>query len=87
VPANGTLDAGLETAMRIGDAVIHIEHGIGRVRGIETVTATGMVDQEALRIEYAGGAMLMVPVGEIELVWRYGGESEAVSLDRLDGGG
>ena len=29
----------------------------------------------------------MVPVGEIEQVWRYGAESEAVSLDRLDGEG
>ena len=46
-----------------------------------------MPEQEALRIEYAGGAVLMVPVGEIELLWRYGAESEAVSLDRLDGEG
>ena len=85
--APGALEAGLETALRIGDAVIHIEHGIGRLRGLETVTATGIAEQEALRIEYAGGAMLMVPVGEVEQVWRYGAESESVSLDRLDGEG
>ena len=83
----GALEAGSETALRIGDAVIHIEHGIGRLRGIESVAATGIAEQEALRIEYAGGAVLMVPVGEIEQVWRYGAESEAVSLDRLDGEG
>ena len=85
--ARGALEAGSESALRIGDAVIHIEHGIGRLRGIESVAATGIAEQEALRIEYAGGAVLMVPVGEIEQVWRYGAESEAVSLDRLDGEG
>ena len=83
----GALEAGSESALRIGDAVIHIEHGIGRLRGIESVATTGIAEQEALRIEYAGGAVLIVPVGEIEQVWRYGAESEAVSLDRLDGEG
>jgi transcription-repair coupling factor (superfamily II helicase) len=83
--AHGALGAVSETALRIGDAVIHIEHGIGKLRGIETVTASGIAEQEALRIEYARGAMLMVPVGEIEQVWRYGAGSEAVPLDRLDG--
>ena len=33
----GALEAGSESALRIGDAVIHIEHGIGRLRGIESV--------------------------------------------------
>ena len=72
----GALEAGSKSALRIGDAVIHLEHGIGRLRGIETVVTTGVAEQEALRIEYAGGAVLMVPVGEIEPVWRYGAESE-----------
>jgi len=83
----GAFEAASETALRIGDAVIHIEHGIGRLRGIESVAATGIAEQEALRIEYAGGAVLMVPVAEIEQVWNYGAESEAVSLDRLNGEG
>jgi transcription-repair coupling factor (superfamily II helicase) len=83
--APGALETGCDTALRIGDAVIHIDHGIGRLRGIETVSAAGMPDQEALRIEYAGGAMLMMPVSEIGSVWRYGADADAVSLDRLDG--
>ncbi len=86
-PAHGALEAGSETALRIGDAVIHIEHGIGRLRGTESVAAAGIAEQEALRLEYAGGAMLMVPVSEIDQIWRYGGESDTVSLDRLDGEG
>ena len=83
----GALEAGSESALRLGDAVIHIEHGIGRLRGIESVAATGMAVQEALRIEYAGGAILIVPVSEIDRVWRYGAESGSVPLDRLDGEG
>ena len=81
----GSADGATETAFRMDDAVIHSEHGIGLLRGIETVGGDGMPVQETIRIEYAGGATLMVPVQEIGLLWRYGADPEAVSLDRLDG--
>jgi transcription-repair coupling factor (superfamily II helicase) len=80
--------------LRPGDVVIHIEHGLGVLRGLETVPsaggdAAGAVSGggDCLRIDYAGDDTLLVPVEEIGRVWRYGADEGAVSLDRLDGEG
>ena len=81
----GSAGGSTETAFRMGDAVIHSEHGIGLLRGIETVGGNGMAAQETIRHRVRGRATLMVPVQEIGLLWRYGADPEAVSLDRLDG--
>ncbi|MDP8912949.1 MAG: DEAD/DEAH box helicase, partial [Pseudomonadota bacterium] len=68
----------------LGDAVIHEDHGLGVLRGIETVTTTAM-ESEAVRLEYAGGTQRLVPVEEADRLWRYGAEADAVSLDKPDG--
>ena len=74
-----------EEQFGIGDAVIHLEHGVGLLEGIESVeTEPGQVT-ETIRLRYAGDATLMVPVGDIGLMWRYGASAEGVSLDRLGG--
>ena len=79
------VDAGAaEPLLRLGDAVVHLDHGIGLLRGIETLSTPGIPDQEVIRLEYAGGTALFVPVQEIGSIWRYGSATEAVSLDRLD---
>jgi transcription-repair coupling factor (superfamily II helicase) len=72
------------TELHLGDAVIHEAHGLGILRGLETVTA-GEIESEAIRVEHAGGATRLVPVEEAHLLWRYGAEAEAVTLDKLDG--
>ena len=67
-----------------GDLVVHVEHGIGRYEGLETVVALN-APHDCLRLSYAGGDRLYVPVENLEILSRYGsGESEAV-LDRLGG--
>ncbi len=66
-----------------GDLVVHVDHGIGRYRGLETITAMG-APHECLWIEYAGGDKLFLPVENIELLTRYGHEEGL--LDRLGGG-
>ncbi|MEM1345550.1 MAG: transcription-repair coupling factor [Pseudomonadota bacterium] len=66
-----------------GDLVVHLEHGIGRYHGLETVTAAG-APHECLTLEYHGGSKLYLPVENIELLSRYGQESG--ELDRLGGG-
>ncbi|CAA9535729.1 MAG: Transcription-repair coupling factor [uncultured Sphingosinicella sp.] len=68
----------------IGDAVIHEDHGLGVLRGIETVT-TGDAESDAIRLEYAGETQRLVPVEEADRLWRYGADADAVSLDRLNG--
>ncbi|GMG81048.1 transcription-repair coupling factor [Paralimibaculum aggregatum] len=66
-----------------GDLVVHLDHGIGRYLGLETVTAAG-APHECLAIEYAEASRLYLPVENIELLTRYGHESG--ELDRLGGG-
>ena len=66
-----------------GDLVVHIDHGIGRYRGLETITAAG-APHECIALEYAGNSKLYLPVENIELLSRYGHEEGM--LDRLGGG-
>ena len=66
-----------------GDLVVHVEHGIGRYTGIETIMAM-KVPHDCVALEYAGGDRLFVPVENIELLSRYGHEEGL--LDRLGGG-
>ncbi|MCX7912101.1 MAG: DEAD/DEAH box helicase, partial [Dehalococcoidales bacterium] len=55
-----------------GDYVVHVEHGIGKFRGVTTL-ATGGVEKEYLILEYAGGDTLYVPTDQIDRVSRYVG--------------
>ncbi|MGC9418235.1 MAG: transcription-repair coupling factor [Rhodovulum sp.] len=66
-----------------GDLVVHVEHGVGRYNGLETITAAG-APHECLALEYAGGDRLFLPVENIELLSRYGHEEGL--LDKLGGG-
>ncbi|SLN18314.1 Transcription-repair-coupling factor [Pseudoruegeria aquimaris] len=66
-----------------GDLIVHVDHGIGRYRGLEVVTAAGAA-HECLALEYAGGDRLFLPVENIELLSRYGHEEGL--LDKLGGG-
>ncbi|MDO5646478.1 transcription-repair coupling factor [Paracoccus sp. (in: a-proteobacteria)] len=71
------------TSLTPGDLVVHVEHGIGRYTGLETITAAG-VPHDCVALEYAGGDRLFLPVENIELLSRYGHEEGL--LDRLGGG-
>ncbi|MBK5934104.1 transcription-repair coupling factor [Rhodovulum imhoffii] len=66
-----------------GDLVVHVEHGVGRFTGLETITAAG-APHECIALEYAGGDRLFLPVENIELLTRYGHEEGL--LDKLGGG-
>ncbi|MFH5944690.1 DEAD/DEAH box helicase [Roseomonas xinghualingensis] len=65
-----------------GDAVVHLDHGLGALRCVEAVTV-GDATLDCLRLEYAGGAMQLVPLEEMDRIWRYGAEAASVTLDRL----
>lgn len=71
------------TSLTPGDLVVHVEHGIGRYTGLETIKAMG-VPHDCVALEYAGGDRLYLPVENIELLSRYGHEEGL--LDRLGGG-
>ncbi|MCB2100197.1 MAG: transcription-repair coupling factor [Rhodobacterales bacterium] len=72
--------ASLET----GDLVVHVDHGIGRYDGLETIQAGG-APHDCLRLVYDGDSKLFLPVENIELISRYGSETAGVQLDRLGG--
>ena len=67
-----------------GDYVVHVEHGIGRYEGLETITAGG-APHDCLRLTYDGGDRLFVPVESVEVLSRYGSGDNTAQLDRLGG--
>ncbi len=65
--------------------VVHLQHGIGRYRGVKTLDLVG-IRRDMLQIEYAKGDTLYVPVEQLDLVQRYQGLEEKVpSLSRMGG--
>ena len=68
----------------LGDLVVHIEHGIGRYDGLETLSVAN-APHDCLRLIYAGDTKLYVPVENVEVLSRYGSGDMPASLDRLGG--
>ena len=71
------------TELRAGAPVVHIQHGIGRFLGLETLKAGGIVG-EFLALEYADHNKLYVPVDALNQICRYtGADSDSAPLHRL----
>lgn len=71
------------TELNIGAAVVHIDHGVGRYRGLTTFDLDGQ-QQEFLQLSYANDANLYVPVASLHLISRYSGAEENLApLHRL----
>ncbi|MCJ8294305.1 MAG: transcription-repair coupling factor [Colwellia sp.] len=69
--------------LSIGQAVVHIEHGIGRYQGLQTIE-NGGITTEFLVLSYASEAKLYVPVASLHLIGRYSGaDSEHAPLHKL----
>ena len=69
--------------LREGAPVVHVDHGVGRYRGLETIE-TGGATAEFLTLEYADGAKLYVPVASMHLISRYtGADEDHAPLHRL----
>ncbi|MFT4863098.1 MAG: transcription-repair coupling factor (superfamily II helicase) [Pseudohongiellaceae bacterium] len=71
------------TELRLNDAVVHSDHGVGRYRGLETIVTDGQAN-EFLMLEYASNAKLYVPVASLHLISRYGGaDQDSAPLNSL----
>jgi transcription-repair coupling factor (superfamily II helicase) len=69
--------------LTIGQPVVHIEHGIGRYLGLQTIENGGIVT-EFLMLSYANEAKLYVPVSSLHLIGRYSGtDSDHAPLHKL----
>jgi transcription-repair coupling factor (superfamily II helicase) len=71
-------------ALSQGDLVVHIEHGIGRYEGLTTLEVQE-APHDCLELHYHGESKLYLPVENIDLLTRYGSDSDGVQLDRLGG--
>jgi transcription-repair coupling factor (superfamily II helicase) len=67
-----------------GELVVHREHGIGRFEKLETLEING-AKHDCLKLSYADGDRLFVPVENIDVLSRYGSEEEGAALDKLGG--
>ena len=75
------------TDLSPGDLVVHEHHGIGRFVGIQRMPVDG-VEKDYIKIDYAGGDCLYVPVTQLDLVSKYiggGEEQERTRLNKLGG--
>ncbi len=64
------------SALRVGDFVVHEDHGVGRYRGLERLTLNGQ-ETDCIQIAYAEQDRLYVPVHQLALVSRYAAEEGA----------
>ncbi|USD66202.1 transcription-repair coupling factor [Vibrio sp. SCSIO 43136] len=71
--------------LKPGQPVVHLDHGIGRYIGLQTLEAGGLVT-EYVTLEYQDEAKLYVPVSALNLISRYsGGAEESAPLHKLGG--
>ncbi len=67
-----------------GDLVVHQDHGIGRYDGLTSIPV-GNAPHDCVALSYAGGDKLYVPVENLDVLSRYGSETDGVALDKLGG--
>ena len=67
----------------IGDPIVHIDHGVGHYKGLETIDLGDDIN-EFVTVEYQGGAKLYIPVTNLGVLSRYaGGDPDAVAAHKL----
>lgn len=71
------------TELQVGSPIVHIDHGVGRYLGLQTLTVGEQVT-EFLTLEYADETKLYVPVSSLHLISRYSGvDPEHAPLHKL----
>ena len=72
--------------LKVGDYVVHVDHGIARFGGLQTLELGAEKRGEFMLLFYAEDAKLYVPVERLDLVQRYSSaEASQPTLDRLGG--
>lgn len=71
--------------LKVGDYVVHVNHGIGRYLGIETLEVNDK-HKDYMLIKYSGDDKLFVPIDQLDLVKKYvGSEGKEPKLYKLGG--
>jgi transcription-repair coupling factor (superfamily II helicase) len=72
--------------LKVGDPVVHEQHGIGRFSGLTTLDLEEG-QSEFLLLQYEGGDKLYVPVSQLGVIGRYSGaQPEEAPLHKLGSG-
>ena len=76
--------SGLQTLSDLtpGDEIVHVDHGIGRYQGIIRLDLMG-APSDFLQLEYANKDKLYLPIYRLNVIQKYVGAREGISLDRL----
>ncbi|WP_028609571.1 transcription-repair coupling factor [Paenibacillus harenae] len=73
------------TELKVGDYVVHQNHGIGKYVGIGTLEIAG-IHKDYLHILYAGGDKLSVPIEQVDMIQKYvGSEEREPKVNKLGG--
>ena len=72
------------SSLSTDDLVVHVDHGVGRYRGLKTLEVQG-APHDCLHLEYHGGDKLFLPVENIDLLSRFGADEPNAQLDKLGG--
>ena len=74
------------TDLKIGDYVVHDNHGVGVYRGIEKITSDG-VSKDYMKLSYADGGSLFVHTSQMDMVQKFigGGEDARPKINKLGG--
>ncbi|WP_022681573.1 helicase-related protein [Sphingobium bisphenolivorans] len=83
-PGSGSIWVSASSEVQLGDVIVHEDHGVGLALGLETVPGEDGGETEMIALGYAGGTRRLVRVAEADRIWRYGGDADAVTLDKLD---
>ncbi len=71
--------------LKVGDYVVHTNHGVGKYLGIETLEINGL-HKDYMLIRYSGDDKLYVPIDQIDLVQKYvGSEGKEPKLYKFGG--
>ena len=68
--------------LKIGDLVVHIDHGIGQYNGLK-IRQINEINYEFIEIIYHSNDKLFIPIQNLELISKYGDPNDKVSLDKL----
>lgn len=84
-PAKGVSKIKSFSDLKVGDYVVHVNHGIGVFQGVKQLTVEG-IKKDYLDIRYASGDKLYVPVEQLDLVQKYiGAEGKPPKIYKLGG--
>lgn len=72
------------TQLKKNDVVVHVDHGIARFRGLESIMVEGR-RRDCLLLLYQGDDKLFVPVEEFDRVQKYSGQETKPALSKLGG--